>query len=129
MNLNEMKIRTPTLSVRFALSCSSVVQNTHLSDWLIEVFGASQDELPDEVGSGPYRLAVGCLLVVRYLQQAIRLPIFDAGQVLDVSLFDTDDPSTGQCIVKAELPQLDNTHPDVYRLAVSCAATRRFSTR
>ncbi len=118
-----MKFQTPVLSVRFALSCSSVVQNTHLSDWLIEVFGASQDELPDEVGSGPYRLAVGCLLVVRYLQQAIRLPIFDAGQVLDVSLVDTDDLSTGQYIVHAELPLLDNTHPDVYRLAVSCAAT------
>jgi cyanophycin synthetase len=123
MNLSEMKIRSPALSVRFALSCSSVVQNTHLSDWLLEVFGASQDELPDEVGSGPYRLAVGGLLLVRYLQQAIRLPIFDAGQVLDVSLVDTDDLSTGRYIVHAELPQLDNTHPDVYRLAVSCAAT------
>lgn len=123
MNLNKMKIFTPSLSVRFAQNCPSVVQRTHLLDWLIEVFGASQDELPDEVSSGPYRLAVGCLLVVRYLQQAIRLPIFDAGKVLDVSLDDTDDLSTGPYIVKAELPQLDNTHHDVYRLAVSCAAT------
>jgi cyanophycin synthetase len=118
-----MPFEMPMLTVRFALNSSSVVQSTHLSDWLIGVFGASPEALQEADGPQAQRQAVACLLGVRYLQQAIRLPIFDVGKVLGLSIVETDDPSTGQCIVQAELPLLDNTHPDVYRLAVSCATT------
>ena len=121
-DLNDMKSQLPMLAVRFALTSPSGMLSTHLSDWLTQVFCTSPDELPDAGKPEAYRLAVGSLLVVRYLQQAIRLPIFKAGQVLGVSTDASVDPATVHCIVNAELPLLGNTHPDVYRLAVSCAA-------
>jgi cyanophycin synthetase len=110
------------MDVSFKLFFKSNVPIDFLRGWFSRVFDSSSNELPDMAQGEAYRLAVGSLLLVKYLQQAIRLPIFDAGQVVEVSPAETDDHITSPYIVHAELPYLDNTHPDCYRLAVSCAA-------
>ena len=91
----------------------------HSTAWLTQVLNASVDELPNEDDSVSFRLAAGSLLMVRSLLQAIGLPVFETGRVVDIQ---ADARHADSFIVSAQLPYIDNTHPDCYRLAVSCAA-------
>jgi cyanophycin synthetase len=108
------------LSVHYALNCTPGEQTNHLSVWITEVFGSPPEVLPDLDSSVPDRLAVGSLLLVRYLQQAIGLSVYETGRVVDIQ---ADVRHADAFIVSAQLHLIDNIHPDCYRLAVSCAAT------
>ena len=114
-----MKSHSPELVVRFVLNCHSDVSHAHLSDWLSQVLNAVIEELPDENEALSQRLALDSLLMVRSLLQAIGLPVFKVGRVVDIQ---ADARHADSFIVSAKLPYLYNTHPDCYRLAVSCAA-------
>ncbi len=107
-------------AVSFVLNVQSAKSMAHLTAWVTQVLNASADELPNEDGTVPFRLAAASLLMVRSLLQAIRLPVFQVGRVVDI---ESDARQADAFIVSAQLPFLDNTHPDCYRLAVSCAAT------
>jgi cyanophycin synthetase len=120
-----MKSHLFKLPICFVLTSPSGVAHAHLPEWLAQVFGASPEELPSSESPASYRLALGIMLVVRYLLQAIKVPVFQAGRVLSVLPLGSDAPVVAVCIVNivnAELPLLDQIHPDCYRLAVSCAA-------
>jgi cyanophycin synthetase len=115
-----MKSHSPELTVGYVLNCHADTPNAHLSDWLAQVLSASTLEMPDEGDALSSRLAAGSLLMVRTLLQAIGVPVFEAGRVVDVQV---DARHVDSFIVSAQLPYIDNTHPDCYRLAVSCAAS------
>jgi cyanophycin synthetase len=108
------------MDAQFVISLNALgTVSAYQFDWLSEFFGACPEELPQTNGPERWKFATGSLLVVRCLLQSLRLPIFQAGRVLDVF---ADDPDAETVVVQAKLPFLENTHPDCYRLAVSCAA-------
>lgn len=108
------------MDVQFVISLNPLgTVSAYQFDWLSEFFDVCPEELPQTNGPERWKFATGSLLVVRCLLQSLRLPIFQAGRVLDVF---ADDPDAETVVVQAQLPFLENTHPDCYRLAVSCAA-------
>ena len=108
------------VDVRFVLNIQPAADAANWRAWLTQVLNVSADELPAEEGSVSLRLAEGSLLMVRSLLEAIKWPVFQLGQLVDIQ---PDPRHTEAFIVSAQLPYLDNTHPDCYRLAISCAAT------
>jgi cyanophycin synthetase len=112
---------TTEMDVRFMISMNAEgTVSTHQAYWLMQIFAASHNELLQPNSPESWKFAVGSLLMVRSLLQSIGLPVFQAGRVVDM---EQDGQSVDAFIVSAKLPYLDNTHPDCYRLAVSCAAT------
>lgn len=105
------------ISFRLSLEYSSGVIRGNLDDWIFKIFEGFQEELLE--GHSQHRAASSCLLVVRALLNAIKLPIFQTGKLLNL---EQDVNAPGSIVVSAQLPFLENTHPDCYRLAVSCAA-------
>ena len=69
------KSQPRVLYVQLALNCTPAEHIDHLLVWIAEVVGSSPEVLADFDSLGKDRLAVGSLLLVRYLQQAIRLPL------------------------------------------------------
>jgi cyanophycin synthetase len=108
------------VDVRFVLNIQPAAAAANWRAWLTQVLNVSADELPAEEGSVSLRLAEGSLLMVRSLLEAIKWPVFQLGQLVDIQ---PDPRHTEAFIVSAQLPYLDNTDPDCYRLAISCAAT------
>lgn len=114
-----MKSHSPELAVGFVLNCHSEASSANLADWLTQMRSASLFDVPNEDADLSLRLAASSLLIVRSLLQAISLPVFQIGRVVDI---EPDARQADAFLVSAQLPFLDNTHPDCYRLAVSCAA-------
>jgi hypothetical protein len=98
-------------AVRFLLNVKAAASMAHLTAWVTQVLNASADELPNEDGTVPLRLAAGSLLMVRSLLQAISLPVFQVGRVVDI---EPDARQADTFIVSAQLFYIDNTHPDCY---------------
>jgi cyanophycin synthetase len=115
-----MKSQSIYLAVSFILNCRSVPPSAYLSDWLNQILNATTVEVQNEGDALSHRLAVGSLLMVRSLLQAIGVPVFKLGMVEDIQ---ADIRYADSFIIKALQPVINNIHPDCYRLAVSCAAT------
>lgn len=97
-----------------------------LSAWLTDVMHASESELPGADTPPDAMAAQASLLVLRSVLQAVRVPVFVPGQVLQVQRVPAGaGPATAQGMtvhVHARVPRVDHVHSEVYRGALAFTA-------